>query len=60
MRNHFTGQVCCGSQPVSAISPRRMLDYVGHIPEGAANAAFVKGFSIRKTSFWDTITGRNT
>ena len=45
IENHFTGQVCCGSQPVSAISPRRMLDYVGHIPEERGKRGFVKGFS---------------
>ena len=60
IENHFTGQVCCGSQPVSAISPRRMLDYVGHIPEERGKRGFVKGFPIGKTSFWDTITGPNT
>lgn len=42
---NFTGALICGSQPVHNISPRKMLDYIGHIPEERGKRGFVKGFA---------------
>ncbi len=45
IESRFTGQLFCNLREIDHITPKKMLDYVGHIPEERGQRGFVKCFA---------------